>query len=127
GPTTTQPTPTTQPVTPGSPVSTLSVNGAEVPGAINVPGKVDTYTFEVNAGNSGFINIVTSGNTRLKLTLFDANQLQLETTEGSRETIDFFNSNIVRQLSPGKYTVRVQHRSATGIGKAYGIRVSRGL
>ncbi len=118
-------TPVTQPpLVTGT--GTLSVGGPEVTGTISAPGKVDAYGLTVASGDAGFINIVSSGNTRLQLTLLDGNQVVLETS-GNDNTIDYFNARIVRQLSPGPYSVRVSHRSPNGIGKSYGIRVLRRL
>jgi tyrosinase len=105
---------------PPIPVPTLVIDGGTVNGSIASAGEVDEYAFDVTA--FGSITIETSGNSDTVMTLSGpndpTNQLAFNDDGGAN-----FNSRIVRNLSSGRYVVRVGLFSANATGD-YAIGVS---
>ena len=103
------------------PEPTLEVDGPATEAAIGAHGEVDTFHFTVGA--AGQYTIETSGPTDVLLSVFgpDAETRFVASDDDSGSS---FNAQVVNDLGPGTYTVRVRHYSPSGTGQ-YGVSIGR--
>lgn len=103
------------------PGNELTVDGAAREAQIGAFGEVDIYTFVVTA--QGRYRAETSGRTDLVMTLFGPNNDGLFIAEDD-DSGRGLNPRLVRDLEPGKYTLRVRHWSRVRTGE-YTISVKK--
>jgi hypothetical protein len=99
----------------------ISVDAEPIPASIGRYGEVDSFFFVVT--RTGTYQIETEGRTDVVASLFgpdnDTHPIAQDDNSGRHK-----NARIITALTPGTYTVRVRHFSASGLG-GYAISVCR--
>ena len=86
--------------------------GADVTGAISVPGERDIYAFDGTAGQMLFYDALISGNAAVDAELLDPNGNQVFFINSNQDTSDFQN-NFIRLTRTGAYQLIIDGSGAT--------------
>ena len=92
---------------------------APISSSISAAGEEDIYSFEVLT--SGRYRFETTGGTDLVMTIFDSNNVRLSYDDDSGGNLQ---PRIIRNLMPGRYSIRLGHYGSTGTG-SYTLSVKR--